>query len=66
SYEILSLFQNLHRQGRTIVFVTHNPEIAQFSSRNIVLKDGHVIEDTRQNDIRSAADVLARLPKEED
>lgn len=66
SYEILSLFQDLHRQGRTIVFVTHNPGIAQFSSRNIVLKDGHVIEDTQQAQQRSAAEVLARLPKEED
>ncbi len=66
SYEILSLFQDLHRQGRTIVFVTHNPEIAQFSSRNIVLKDGHVIEDTRQTQQRSAAEVLAQLPKEDE
>lgn len=66
SYEILSLFQDLHQQGRTIVFVTHNPEIAQFSSRNIVLKDGQILEDTRQTQMRSAAEVLASLPKRED
>ena len=35
SFEILVLFQKLHAEGRTIIFVTHNPEIAQYSSRNI-------------------------------
>ncbi|MDD4419358.1 MAG: ABC transporter ATP-binding protein, partial [Bacteroides graminisolvens] len=42
SFEILVLFQQLHKEGRTIIFVTHNPEIAQYSSRNIVLRDGQV------------------------
>ena len=42
SFEILVLFQKLHAEGRTIIFVTHNPEIAQYSSRNIVLRDGQV------------------------
>ena len=46
SFEILSLFQHLHAQGCTIVFVTHNPEIALYSTRNIVLQDGEVIEDS--------------------
>ncbi|MBQ7513077.1 MAG: ABC transporter ATP-binding protein, partial [Prevotella sp.] len=40
SFEVLVLFQKLHAEGRTIIFVTHNPEIAQYSSRNIVLRDG--------------------------
>lgn len=44
SFEILVLFQKLHAEGRTIIFVTHNPEIAQYSSRNIRLRDGHVTE----------------------
>ena len=65
SYEILSLFQDLHREGRTIVFVTHNPELSGFSSRNIVLKDGRVIEDRLNPDIRCAKTVLESLPKEE-
>lgn len=47
SFEILTLFQRLHAEGSTIVFVTHNPEIAQFSSRNIVLRDGHITDDVR-------------------
>ena len=66
SYEILVLFQELHRQGRTIIFVTHNPEIAQYSSRNIVLRDGLICEDTQNNNIMNAAEVLATLPKPED
>ena len=65
SYEILTLFQTLHQKGRTIVFVTHNPELATFSSRNIVLRDGKVIQDEMNTHIASAADVLATLPKEE-
>ena len=37
SCEVLVLFQQLHRQGRTIIFVTHNPDISRYSSRNITL-----------------------------
>ena len=66
SYEILVLFQQLHREGRTIIFVTHNPDIAQYSSRNIRLRDGHVIEDKLNTNILSAAEALARLPRNED
>ena len=66
SYEILSLFQDLHREGRTIVFVTHNPELSGFSSRTIVLKDGRITEDCRNGDIRSARAVLESLPQEDD
>lgn len=65
SYEILVLFQELYRRGRTIIFVTHNPEIARYSSRNIVLRDGHVTEDRRNPSILSAADTLAQLPVED-
>ncbi|HOU69474.1 MAG TPA: ABC transporter ATP-binding protein [Paludibacteraceae bacterium] len=64
SYEILVLFQELYAKGRTIIFVTHNPELSQFSSRNIVLKDGRVVEDTENDHIRSAKEVLDSLPKE--
>ncbi len=66
SFEILVLFQKLHAEGRTIIFVTHNPEIAQYSSRNIRLRDGHVVEDVVNKNILSAADALAALPKTED
>ena len=63
SFEILVLFQKLHAEGRTIIFVTHNPDIAQYSSRNIRLRDGHVIENKTNPKILSAAESLAALPK---
>ena len=66
SFEILVLFQKLHAEGRTIIFVTHNPEIAQYSSRNITLRDGHVSSDTVNRNILNAAEALARLPKNDD
>ncbi len=66
SFEILVLFQKLFAAGRTIVFVTHNPEIALYSSRNIVLRDGLVREDVVNHDIQSAAEALAALPKPEE
>ena len=64
SFEILTLFQKLHREGRTIVFVTHNPEIAEFCSRNIVLRDGRIVEDVQNTQVRSAKEVLDSLPQD--
>ena len=66
SFEILVLFQKLHAEGRTIIFVTHNPEIAQCSSRNIVLRDGQIKDDTVNTQIQNAAEALAALPKQEE
>ena len=66
SFEILVLFQKLHAEGCTLIFVTHNPEIAQYSSRNIRLRDGHVVEDTINPQILSAAAALAALPKNDE
>jgi len=66
SFEMLVLFQELYRQGHTIIFVTHNPEIAEYSSRNIFLRDGKIREDTQNEHIKSAADALAALPLPQD
>ena len=66
SFEILVLFQKLHAEGRTIIFVTHTPEIAQYSSRNIVLRDGQIKDDTINTQIQNAAEALAALPKQEE
>ena len=66
SFEILVLFQKLHAEGRTIIFVTHNPDIAHYSSRNIMLRDGKVISDEYNHNILSAADGLAALPPSTD
>ncbi len=62
SFEILMLFQKLHAEGRTIIFVTHNPDIANYSSRNIMLRDGVIISDEVNNNILSAKEGLAALP----
>ncbi len=62
SFEILVLLQRLHKEGSTIIFVTHNPEMAEYSSRNIVLRDGLVKSDTRNDNVSSASEALAALP----
>lgn len=66
SFSILSLFQELHARGRTIIFVTHNPELAQYSSRNIVLRDGKITSDTYNPEMLSAKEVYENLPKDND
>lgn len=66
SFEILVLFQKLHAEGRTIIFVTHNPELSAYSSRNIRLRDGKVIEDKPNDNIRSAEETLRALPKQDE
>ena len=66
SFEMLVLFQELYRKGHTIIFVTHNPEIAEYASRNINLRDGKIREDTVNTNIKSAAEALAALPIPQD
>ncbi|SEO78615.1 putative ABC transport system ATP-binding protein [Mucilaginibacter gossypiicola] len=67
SYEIMSLMQELNsQQGKTIVFVTHEPDIASFSSRTIQLRDGRIQKDTPNANQRSAKEVLAGLPISDD
>lgn len=66
SFEMLVLFQKLHAEGRTIIFVTHNPDIAKYSSRNIMLRDGKIREDVINENIQSAAEALAALPVNQD
>lgn len=66
SFSILTLFQELHARGRTIIFVTHNPELADYSSRNIVLRDGKIISDTLNECPASARKAFESLPTEKD
>lgn len=66
AFEIILLFQELYKKGRTIIFVTHNPELAAYSSRNIVLRDGKIIKDTLNTNIESAKSTLDSLPKQDD
>ena len=62
SFEMLVLFQELYQKGHTIIFVTHNPEIAEYASRNINLRDGKIREDTVNTHIKSAKEALDALP----
>ncbi len=66
SFSILTLFQELHARGRTIIFVTHNPELADYSSRNIVLRDGKIIADTLNPNPASARAAFEALPTDND
>lgn len=65
SYEIMSLFQKLHSEGKTIAFVTHELDIAEFTTRSIILRDGKVIRDEAVNP-KSAKEALDNLPVNED
>lgn len=63
SYEIMMLVQELNDvQGKTIVFVTHEPDIASFSKRTITLKDGKIIKDAVNTNVQNAKESLASLP----
>lgn len=64
AYEVMSIFQELNEQGITIAFVTHEEDIATFSKRTIVLKDGNIIQDILNENVQSAKEQLAKLPKE--
>lgn len=66
SFSILMLFQELHAKGRAIIFVTHNPELAYYSSRNIVLRDGKIVSDTMNSNPASAREAFDNLPKDND
>jgi general L-amino acid transport system ATP-binding protein len=65
SYEILELFQRLNDEGKTIVFVTHEADIARCMKRNIVFRDGHIISEVEVENRLSASDILSSLPVED-
>jgi putative ABC transport system ATP-binding protein len=63
--EIMALFQQLNREGLTIVLVTHEPDIAAFMKRTLVFKDGHLVSDQSNPALLDAAGALLELPAEE-
>jgi len=67
SYEIMALMQELNeKENKTIVFVTHEPDIAAFSGRTILLRDGKILKDTLNTNKRSAREALESLPNTEE
>ena len=66
SYEIMELFQKLNDNGKTIVFVTHEPDIARFMKRNIVFRDGRIQKESFVTDRFNATKLIEALPIEED
>ena len=65
SYEIMALLQDLNSKGKTIVFVTHEPDIAKFMTREVVFRDGHIIREDLITERHNAAELLKALPMED-
>ncbi len=65
SYEIMALLQELNENGITIVFVTHEPDIADFTKRNVVFRDGRIINDIQVETKTNALRALDYLKEEE-
>jgi len=66
SYEIMALFQRLNDEGKTIIFVTHEPDIAAFTKRNIVFRDGLIVRDEMVMNRSNAEKLLKEMPVEVD
>jgi ABC-type antimicrobial peptide transport system, ATPase component len=62
TFDIMALFQDLNRRGKTIVFVTHEPDIATLSTRTVTLRDGIIIKDAVNENPLSAIEILHSLP----
>jgi len=65
SFEIMDLFQDLNEKGRTIVYVTHETDIAKFATRNVIFRDGKIQRENVVTDRLSAKEVLRTLPVED-
>ena len=65
SYEIMMIFQELHSRGKTIAFVTHEPDIATFSGRTVTLRDGLLKKDCINENIQDAKNAFESLPPPE-
>ena len=61
NHPVMELFQHLNDQGSTIGFVTHEDDIAQFSKRTVVLKDGHIISDKQVTDRLNVKEQLSKI-----
>jgi len=65
SVEIMDLFQDLNEKGRTIVYVTHEPDIAKYATRNVIFRDGKIQKEANVVERLNAREILKTLPVEE-
>lgn len=63
SIEVMAVFQELHAQGKTVVLVTHEHDIAQYAHRHITFRDGRIISDKANPNPRIAKNDLLTLPR---
>ena len=66
SVEIMEFFQMLHEQGKTVILVTHEFDISQYSQRVITFRDGKIISDVLNRNVRNATEDLKKLPSLDD
>jgi putative ABC transport system ATP-binding protein len=62
----MGIFQQLNKKGITIALITHEPEISQFTSRNVLFRDGKIFKEVKVATVRNAVEELAALPPEDD
>ena len=55
--DVMNIFRGLYDEGRTIILVTHEPEIATYASRNVVLRDGLIVEDSQNHNMTPVQEV---------
>jgi len=63
SIEVMAVMQELHAQGKTVILVTHEPEIAQYAHRHITFRDGRIIQDKPNKNPKDASRDLMNLPR---
>jgi putative ABC transport system ATP-binding protein len=64
SFEIMELFQDLNDKGRTIVYVTHETDIARFATRNVTFRDGKIQRESNVSERLDAREILKTMPVE--
>lgn len=60
--EVMTIFQDLHERGITLVLVTHDPDIARHANRIVSLKDGKLLSDVMVDDRLNARELLSQMP----